>query len=227
MSVARGEWDTYWKQQQTVTRTYGRIADIYRKFIIPKSLTRTIRSTVSSGSHLLHAGAGAGAVEIRLPNEWTIHSIDYSKQAVTEHQSLYKSDGRHSLALQGDIFALPYASGTFDAVFNLGVMEHFSDEEILAALKEMGRVLRVDGHVILYWPPVWGLSVFALRLVKSVLRLTSRKRIVLHPPEINLLESRHKCEQWLKSTGFVLERFSFGVGDFFTHQIVVARRTNE
>jgi hypothetical protein len=104
-------------------------------------------------------------------------------------------------------------------------MGHFSDAEIVNALKEFRRVTRVGGMITLYWPLIWGLSVMVLRSAKFLLQLERRKQISLYPPEINLVKSRRRCERWISEADLSLEQFSFGIGDFFTHQIVVARKT--
>ena len=226
MSISQQDWDAYWKQQTSVTRTYGKIAGIYRRYIIPRSIIKTLNSTVQQNSKLLHAGAGGGEVDINLVSNWKLYSIDYSYRATSQHRDVHYKNGIEDLIAQADIFNLPFSNDTFDAVFNLGVMEHFSDKEIVSALKEFKRVTRSGGIIILYWPPIWGLSVMVLRLVKFILQLERRKQISLYPPEINLIKSRRKCASWISEADLSLEQFSFGIGDFFTHQIVIARKIN-
>lgn len=225
MNISQREWDSYWEQQSSVTKTYGKIASIYRKFIIPRSLIKTLNLKLNSNSRILHAGAGGGEVDVALAPSWNLYSIDYSFRATIQHREVHYKDGREDLVAQADIFNLPFANNTFDAVFNLGVMEHFSDDEIVDALKEFRRVTRVGGVIILYWPPIWGLSVMVLRSAKFLLQLERRKQISLYPPEINLVKSRRRCERWISEADLSLEQFSFGIGDFFTHQIVIARKT--
>lgn len=225
MSTSQEDWNSYWRQQGSVTRAYGRIANVYRRFIIPRSLKRTLRNVVLPGSTLLHAGAGSGEIDIKLTDDWDVVSVDFSQQAVIEHREHYVKNRQMDLIGQADLFSLPFRDETFEAVFNLGVMEHFTDEQIVDALREMRRVTKPQGVLVLYWPPYWGLTVIALRIVKSVMQLEKRRGITLHPPEINLIRSRRQCVQWMRAAGLHLEQFSFGFGDFFTHQIIVARRT--
>ena len=225
MNISQREWDSYWEQQSSVTKTYGKIASIYRKFIIPRSLIKTLNLKLEPNSRLLHAGAGGGEVDSALATSWNLYSIDYSFRATIQHREVHHKNGREDLVSQADIFNLPFSNNTFDAVFNLGVMEHFSDAEIVSALKEFSRVTREGGVIILYWPPIWGLSVMALRMAKFVLQLERRKQISLYPPEINLIKSRRRCAHWISEADLSFEQFSFGIGDFFTHQIVIARKT--
>lgn len=225
MNISQREWDSYWEQQSSVTKTYGKIASIYRKFIIPRSLIKTLNLKLEPNSRLLHAGAGGGEVDSALATSWNLYSIDYSFRATIQHREVHHKNGKEDLVSQADIFNLPFSNNTFDAVFNLGVMEHFSDAEIVSALKEFSRVTREGGVIILYWPPIWGLSVMVLRMAKFVLQLERRKQISLYPPEINLIKSRRRCAHWISEADLSFEQFSFGIGDFFTHQIVIARKT--
>ncbi len=224
MTISSNDWDAYWSQQGSVTKTYGRIANFYRRWIIPRSLKQTLRKTVAPGSTLLHAGSGGGEIDVHLIERWNLVAIDFSRRAVEEHRNRHINVRQSDLISQADLFSLPYQDETFDGVFNLGVMEHFTDQQIAAALREMRRVTKQGGVLILYWPPIWGLSVLALKIAKSILQLERRRGIALHPPEINLMRSRHQCSKWMIDAGLQLERFSFGIGDLFTHQIIVARR---
>lgn len=224
MTISNNDWDIYWSQQGSVTRTYGKIASIYRRWVIPRSLASTLRSSVFSGATLLHAGSGGGEVDIHLTETWNLISIDFSRRAVEEHRARYIKNGHRDLISQADLFSLPFQDETFDGVFNLGVMEHFSGEQIVSALHEMRRVTKRGGVIVLYWPPVWGLSVLVLKIAKSILQPEKRRGTVLHPPEINLVRSRRQCSKWMRNAGLELERFSFGIGDVFTHQVIVARR---
>jgi ubiquinone/menaquinone biosynthesis C-methylase UbiE len=214
------EWDEYWSRQSTSSHTYGRIASFYRQRIIRGSLRRTISEFFSPGSVILHSGCGSGEVDIGLEKFVTVIALDSSMEASRRYQLEHKPQGT---VIQGDLFAIPLRNSSLDGVFNLGVMEHFTEEQIVKALREMKRVLKPNGLAVLYWPPQWGLSVNVLRLVTGSLRLLLRREVKFHPDEINRISSRRKTEKWIASAGFSLEAFRFGYSDLFTHQIVVVR----
>jgi len=186
----------------------------------------TLRSHFAPNTRLLHAGCGVGEIDLLLGENWELHSLDYSSDALRAHRANFRQNQRSDLGVQGDIFALPFPANSFDGVFNLGVMEHFTDEEIVASLREIHRVLRVEGAVVLYWPPKWGLSVLVLRLLQKYTNLRTNQELNLYPPEINLIGSKTKCRDWLRRAGFQLEHFSFGWRDVFVHQVIVARPIN-
>jgi len=216
------DWDTYWSKKAPSQRAYGVVANFYRKWIIKRTLNHHIRNLFPVGAVLLHAGSGGGEVDTDLNDEFCLTAIDFSNEAIKTYAACHTDSSRLLLA---DVMKLPFPTESFDGIFNLGVMEHFTEEEIVATLTEMRRTLKPSGHVVLFWPPVWGLSVIALRSLHKVARVVFRKDLNLHPAELNLIRSRKQCEKWLTEAGLTLEQFRFGIRDLFTHQIVVARKT--
>jgi SAM-dependent methyltransferase len=55
-----------------------------------------------------------------------------------------------SLAAQANALALPFNEGSFDAVFIFDVLEHIDEDDV--ALKEIRRVLRPQGHLLMTVP---------------------------------------------------------------------------
>lgn len=216
----RDEWDRYWSSSTRTQRIYDRIAWFYRDRIIGPTLSHWVHKVHPNGGDLLHAGCGSGGVDVALHGYANITALDFSHEGVETYVATHPDFTR---IVQGDIFHLPFGDQSFDGVFNLGVMEHFTDDEIARSLGEIRRVLRTGGYAILFWPPEWGLSVNVLKVAKVVLSKVMRREVEFHPAEINRIRSKKQCRQWLASAGFSLEHYSFGPRDAFTHQIVVAR----
>jgi len=216
------QWDDYWEQQNAPSRVYSRIASYYRRVIIAPSVRKTVRKHLSAQKTVLHAGSGGGEIDALMPEDWQLFSIDFSTEAIQRHQSQQKLIDRSLIVLQGDLFALPFHGGHFDVVFNLGVMEHFSEDEVARALSEMKRVLKPQGRVILYWPPIWGPTVVVLHSVAWLLRVTGRYTKQLHPAEINLFRSKRQCKALLAQAGLKAVSINYGPQDLFTHVIIIA-----
>jgi ubiquinone/menaquinone biosynthesis C-methylase UbiE len=218
------QWNRYWEKQTTTSNLYGRVASFYRRYIISPSVKRNLEHFVSSGDLILHAGSGSGEIDVLLPEDWNIIPIDFCLEAVHQHRNRYASLNRQSAAIQADLFILPFIDEQFKVCFNLGVMEHFTDDEVIAALKEMRRVTSADGKIVMYWPPKWGPTVLVLHTLSHVLRILGKDKIQLFPPEINLFQSRRRCARLLARADLIPTRFSYGPGDLFTHVIVIAER---
>ena len=212
-------WGGYWasKDNKPVLLVYDLIAAFYRKFIIRPSLNRIIYSNFNDGSRLLHAGCGSGQVDLDIGAKIEISALDISPEAL----SIYKKANKHYHELiLGSIFDIPAPDDSFDGAYNLGVMEHFTEEEIVKILLEFNRVVRPGGRIILFWPPEFGLSVIALKLVHFVFNRLLKKNISLHPAEITRVRSRSQIERYLARGGFKLTRYDFGIRDLFTYVVI-------
>ena len=216
------EWDKYWTKKKTKSQTvYRFIASIYRQLIIKRALNYFIKHEFKNGAKLLHAGSGAGQVDKDLVLKYTVTALDISAEAL----KLYKlCNGDKAKLMKASIFAIPAKNSTFDGIYNLGVMEHFTNEEDEKILKELRRVLKPKGKIILFWPPKFGPTVLFLNSTHFVLNKILKKNIRLHPEEISLLESKKQVEQILRETGFKLLKFYFGPKDLFTHCVVIAKK---
>jgi len=215
-------WDRYWRSKSdSGSRIYQVIAAFYRKFIIKPSLNKFLNRTFPAGATLLHAGCGSGHMDYEAIARFNVTALDISPVALDRYYALH---GHRVDLVNGDLFQTPVDDGSFDGLFNLGVMEHFSDEELGRLLIEFRRVLKKNGRLVLFWPPEFGLSVRVLKAVHFLLNDVLKKNIHLHPKEPSLLKSRSEVEARLTQYGFDLDAFYFGSRDLFTHAIVIASR---
>ena len=215
------EWDKYWTKKKTSSQAiYRIIASIYRTLIIKRSLNFFIGKEFEKGTTLLHAGSGAGQVDIDLAKKYDITALDISSEAL----KLYKINNPNSKVLKASIFDIPVKDAGFDGIYNLGVHEHFSGSENEKILKEFGRILKSNGKLVLFWPPKFGVSVIFLNSLHFVLNNVLNKKIRLHPDEISLIESKKQVDNVLKNGGFKLIKFYFGPRDLFTQCVVVAKK---
>ncbi|MCL5970111.1 MAG: class I SAM-dependent methyltransferase [Patescibacteria group bacterium] len=216
------EWDEYWTKKQTASQTiYRFIASFYRQYIIKRSLNHFIKSEFKNNARLLHAGSGSGQVDEDIIKKYEITALDISSEAL----KLYKFyNGDKAKLMLASIFDIQAKPSTFDGVYNLGVMEHFTKEEDVKILKELHRVLKPNGKIILFWPPRFGPTVLFLNSTHFVLNKIFRRNIRLHPEEISLIKSKKHVEGLLKQGGFRLTEFYFGPKDLFTYCVIVAKK---
>ena len=216
------EWDRYWNGKKTLSQNiYRKFTSFYRRFIIKKALNHFIESEFKSGDTLLHAGCGTGQVDQDLKKRFDITALDISSQAL----KLYKYfNGPSSKTMKASIFEIPVKNETFDGIYNMGVMEHFTGSENEKILKEFARILKENGKIVLFWPPKFGFSVIFLNSLHFILNDILRKKIKLHPQEISLIENENQVKELLKSAGFKMTKFYFGSKDLFTHCVIVAKK---
>jgi SAM-dependent methyltransferase len=122
---------------------------------IIQSLVEKIRTTLPNAKpKILDVGCGTGANLKMLSAYGSAEGVDISPQAV----DFCRERGLDSVKL-GAIEHLPYESGSFEMVTALDVVEHLDDD--VAGLREMRRVLRRDGRVLLFVPAfmfLWGVQ---------------------------------------------------------------------
>lgn len=216
-------WNSYWadKGNKSTLLIYDIIAAFYRKFIIRPLLNHFLFKYFTTGSRLLHAGCGSGQVDKDVGDKFAISALDISPEALSIYR---KSNKNHKELVHGSIFDMPVAEGSFDGIYNLGVMEHFTTDEIERILDQFRRALRPGGRIVLFWPPEFGTSVIFLKMVHFILNKLLKKNIMLHPPEITRVHSRRQVASFLEKSGFTFEEYAFGPRDLFTYMVVVGRK---
>jgi dolichol-phosphate mannosyltransferase len=216
-------WDTYWTRgQEKSRRAYSFVASVYRRLAIRRNLNYFIHKHFLPGAQLLHAGCGSGQVDSELSREMRITAVDISLPAL---ESYRRNNPGAEAVRHGDILHLDdVAGGSFDGAYNLGVVEHFTQDQIVQILREMGRTVKPGGKVVIFWPHRRATSVFVLKVIHRVLdffRRQGRPQVRLHPPEISLLKSRDQAREVVERAGFNLVEYYFGMRDLLVQAVVV------
>jgi SAM-dependent methyltransferase len=215
-------WDNYWSQKRTASGVlYDFIAGIYRRCLIKPILSFFVNRHFSPGSKILHAGCGSGQVDKDIHGRIFITAMDLSMPALRIYQ---ETNGELSRVVNGDIFKIPFGDGSFDGVYNLGVMEHFFEDEIQSILMEFHRVLKPNGKIILFWPPEFGASVIFLKGIHFIFDKIFRKKLKLYPDEVTRIKSRKHIEGIIKRTQLEFSDYYFGIRDMFTQAVVILRK---
>jgi SAM-dependent methyltransferase len=122
---------------------------------IIQSLVEKIRGSLNNPNpRILDVGCGTGANLKMLAAYGRAEGIDISPQAV----DFCRERGLDSVKL-GAAEHLPYEDDAFDLVTALDVVEHLDDD--VAGLREMRRVLRRDGRLLVFVPAfmfLWGVQ---------------------------------------------------------------------
>jgi SAM-dependent methyltransferase len=127
---------------------------IGRRKIIASFVADICRRVTDRRPRILDVGCGTGANLLMLSEYGDAEGVDVSEDAL----AFCHERGLEKVKL-GAAEALPYDDGTFDLVTALDVVEHLDDD--LAGLREMRRVLRPGGRVLLFVPTfmfLWGLQ---------------------------------------------------------------------
>ncbi len=128
---------------------------------------------------VLEVGSGRGSMGAFFADAGIeTHLLDTSWDVLASARCIYQLDGLQAVYMNGDALALPYADASFDAVFSIGLFEHFADVEAL--LREQMRILRPGGLFLGYIVPEnpRSVQIFA-RPVNAVLKAAYRLGLAL------------------------------------------------
>jgi SAM-dependent methyltransferase len=146
-------WDDIWTEKQKGAS--GRVTSAFAKDIVYRTVDSILRREVPDprGKRILEVGSGTGLVSLALARRGAkVTLCDISPPALEFSRAAFARAGIQGAMVQGSILNLPLEDGAFDVTWNAGVIEHFEGEEQLRALREMLRVTKPDGQVIVAVP---------------------------------------------------------------------------
>jgi SAM-dependent methyltransferase len=172
---------------------------IGRRKIIASFVEDICRRVMDRRPRILDVGCGTGANLLMLLKYGDAEGVDVSEDAL----AFCRERGLDKVKL-GAGEDLPYDDGTFDLVTALDVVEHMDND--LAGLREMRRVLRPGGRVLLFVPTfmfLWGVQ----------------DDVSHHRRRYRLPELRSVLEQ----AGFEIERTTYANITFFLPILLVRK----
>lgn len=216
------DWDAYWAgKDKPGNVVYDLLAGIYRRLVVKNILNHFVRKYFPAGARALHAGCGSSQVDVDIAGYMDITALDISANAL---RLCTAAHGGKVKTVQGNIFSLPFPDNTFDGLYNLGVLEHFTQDEILKILTESRRVLKPGGKILILWPPTFGFTVFVLDSAHFIMNRIFKMHIKLHPDEITRVRSRGHAVETVEGAGFKMVEYYFGPRDLFTQAVIVAEK---
>jgi len=137
---------------------------------------------------------------------YTAIGIDPSLGAILAAKRVAACLGSNVKFVVGDARYLPFPPGSVDIVFSYSVLQHFSSNDAVKAIKEIGRILQFNGTSIIQMP-----TMFGLRCIYHQMRRGFRepKDFEVRYWSIPLL--RRLFEEYVGPTTFSVDCF-FGIG---------------
>jgi len=124
-----------------------------------ENLSRRLRqafefASVTPGMRVLDLGCGRGEIVRHVARLGAASfGIDYARVAVEMTRRVMANEpGTHGVA-RSDAKSLPFTSGSFDRVLMFDVVEHLHPWELDACLKEVYRVLKPGGQIVVHTAP--------------------------------------------------------------------------
>ncbi len=109
---------------------------------------RQLFAGLPPGQKVLDVGCATGGILAPLVGRHEIHGVDVSESLVQKATQLGLKAVKHDV----ESGPMPFAEGSFDAVFCGEAIEHLVDTDWLMA--ELNRVLRIGGKLVLTYPNI-------------------------------------------------------------------------
>ncbi len=207
------------KALEQVARDFGRGAAAYdvrwARYNLATHLATLQRIDLSGHERVLDVGCGTGEFERHLICRWpglSLVGVDLCAGMLARARSKF-ADRLPLEFVQASAESLPFESGAFDIVVSCSAFHFIPDRH--AALREMARVLRPGGHLVL---TDWSADFLTCRLLDWWLVLTNR---AAHSGCLGTEE----CERLLDGAGLrKLAMDTFRVGGFWGLMTVMARK---
>lgn len=168
-------------------------------------------SDLEKGAKVLEIGCGDGKGATLITKYFSpshIEAIDLDPKMIERAQKRNKNSSVHFQV--GDAAQLPFASDTFDAIFDFGIIHHIPNWH--DCLKELYRVLKPGGQLILEDLSIETFSTPFGRLLRKLL---------IHP--YNEMFTHDEFVEYLKELGFTIkEHKNYNLGlEYF---VVIAKK---
>jgi len=124
-----------------------RLEDTHWWYRALRRLVLTFAARAAPGGRALDAGCGTGGLLKALSPRFRVVGIDYSQLAL----SLARRKVGYGL-IRASVENLPFGDGTFDVVTSMDVLYHMGVRDDVASLREMRRVLKPGGVLLINLP---------------------------------------------------------------------------
>lgn len=219
-SINDKHWDEHWLSLERKASLFKWASSATRRLILQPAVMHYAERFFSSEGVFVEMGCGTGESSAKVSSEGRmLIGLDYSTAALLAAARV----GCFGALTQANVFSLPYRASSIDGIWNLGVMEHFSETQLNDCLAEFHRVLKPGGIVILFWPPVGNASRWVLGPLERIMSWILRKSFRFFPDEISLLRSADQARSLLLANRFDIITIDFSWRTAFIHKVVVGR----
>ncbi len=216
------DWSEHWSEgkQQSFSQ---RFFSFYRKEVFARTVSYFFDKYFPERGIFLEAGCGTAETSMRIDKRGGNRKLVATDivQPVLKHCHAVMDE-----RICGDIFRLPFADESIEGIWNVGVMEHFTQTEIDQIMSEFYRVLKPDHRIILLIPGADSPPQKILRLLEKFINARHpEKEFRFHPPEISQMKSKREGGEMLQRNGFQYVHYNYGWRSLLAFKILVAVKT--
>jgi ubiquinone/menaquinone biosynthesis C-methylase UbiE len=174
-------WKTWWNEQARNSVSdfaLNRMTSLRLARLEQRELNNFIRAVDPQPNDVvLDAGCGSGRnISILSSRVRRIVGIDYSEEMI--RRAVERAEGEklsNVNVLQGDVTSLSFPPNTFDKVICASVLQYLNDTDCALALREMVRVCKPGGTLLLHIKNGTSLYGLSLKILRPLCRILGRQ----------------------------------------------------
>ena len=217
------DWSKHWsnENQDSVTQ---RFFSFYRKSVFARTVEYFTGRYFAESGVFVEAGCGTAETSMRIDKKGgarTLVGLDLIRPVLDHCHPIM------DVRICGDIFRLPFRSNSIDGIWNVGVMEHFTHDQIDAIMREFLRVLCPGARLVLLWPAKYSIPQRMLRCAEFFINLRRKgERFRFHPDEISQVRSLKHGREILSRNGYRPIRVDPGLRSLMAFEILVGEKAS-
>lgn len=216
------QWDEHWdgSKQKALSQKFF---SFYRKAVCARTVRHFINRYFDTSGIFVEAGSGTAETSSRinkLDSQRTLVALDVIFPVLERCHPIM------DVRVCANIFHLPFCEDSIDGIWNLGVMEHFTHEQIDKIMSEFHRVLKQKGTIILFWPATNSIPPKLLKFGENLVNKIRRtKDFRFHPPEISQIQSTEECYDILGRNGFKVSHIDNGLKSLMAFKAIIGEKS--
>jgi ubiquinone/menaquinone biosynthesis C-methylase UbiE len=215
-------WTEHWSDSNQYSASQ-RFFSFYRKAVFARAVAYFIRRYLPEEGLLVEAGSGTSETSMLVDKRGgarTLIALDLIRPVLERCHPVM------DVRICGDIFALPFQDNSLDGIWNVGVMEHFTHDQIDAILREFCRVLKPGCRVVLLWPAKFSIPQRILRILEWFINLRrgNADKFRFHPDEISQLASLRQGREVLTRNGFRTVAIDLGLRTLMAFETLIGEK---
>lgn len=217
-NVGMDDWSEHWSDDNQSSLAQ-KFFSFYRKAVFARTVQYFTDRYFGPTGVFVEAGSGTAETSARINKgggDRTLVALDIVRQV------LESCDPIMDVRIAADIWHIPFVSGSVDGIWNVGVMEHLTHEQIDEVMAQFHRVLKPGGVLIMLWPGSDSLPQKGLRVVEFFINMKKRdRRFRFHPEEISQIQSMKQARHILDRNGFEVLNVDYGFRSLMAFKTLV------
>ncbi len=206
-------WEDYWSK--TNRSIIGKFLEFYRRCILASAVNYYLNKFFSRHGIFIECGSGTAQTSMKIKKFGRrLVALDIAYPVLLS----LKDNNVMDYKLNADALHLPFKDSSLQGIWNVGVMEHFSKDEMDRCFREFNRVLMDDGKLVLFWP----LKYAPYQIFLSFLKMIFGSRLGF-PYEPSRLSSKKEARNIAERYGFDAKVY-FSLRDMYTFAAVVCQK---